>query len=69
MATDAEIIDQLKQVYGVSTTREILERALKLALEAAKHALPGPQGGGGEYLEPGLYTPTGIRVITRDPLD
>lgn len=44
-------IEWLKQVYGAQTEQQVIERALRLALEASKYARDGGSGGGGDQTE------------------
>lgn len=41
----APTLDELRRIYGVKTDREVIARALKIALDAAKAA----RGGHGEF--------------------
>lgn len=62
--SDSEIVAELRRIYGVETDREVLEKALEIALRASKWADANESGSGGG----GLFTPSGAKIRAIDPV-
>lgn len=50
--TRDEQVKHLMAIYGVSTERDVVRRALEIAYKASKYAQGSGSGGGGEDLMP-----------------